>query len=109
MAIDGSAHNTVRHNRFSALSHGGLFLYRNCGEGGTVRHQTPSHNTISDNTFYRYYHGGLPAVWLGARNGNRNYCEADAGYPFGSSISNLDGAQHNRIATTVFINSAPSV
>ena len=99
VAIDGSAHNTVRHNRFSALSHGGLFLYRNCGEGGTVRHQTPSHNTISDNTFfYRYYHGGLPAVWLGARNGNRNYCEADAGYPFGSSISNLDGAQHNRIS-----------
>ncbi len=98
VAIDGSAHNTIRHNRFSALSHGGLFLYRNCGEGGTVRHQTPSHNTISDNTFfYRHYHGRLPAVWLGARNGNRNYCQADAGYPFGSSISNLDGAQHNRV------------
>ena len=63
-----------------------------------MRHQTPSHNTISDNTFfYRHYHGRLPAVWLGARNGNRNYCQADAGYPFGSSISNLDGAQHNRL------------
>ena len=99
VAIDGSAHNNVRHNRFSALSRGGLFLYRNCGEGGTIRHQTPSYNTISDNTFfYRYYQGRLPAVWLGARNGNRRYCQADAGYPFGSSVSDSDGAQYNRVS-----------
>ncbi|MDO5059578.1 MAG: hypothetical protein Q4D82_06495 [Neisseria sp.] len=103
IAIDGSAHNLFRANRFSSLNKGGIYLYRNCGEGGTVRHQTPSENRISGNTFfYRRYKGRLPSVWLGARNGNRNYCRADAGLPFGSSADDRDFAdnnviEHNRI------------
>lgn len=98
IAIDGSARNTFKHNRFSSLNRGGLYFYRNCGEGGTVRHQTPSYNTVADNVFfYRKYNGKLPAVWLGARNGNRNYCHADHGFAFGSSADNRDFADHNLI------------
>ena len=96
IAIDGSAHNTFSQNRFSALNHGGIYFYRNCGEGGTIRHQTPSYNTLSQNVFYYHkYKGTLPAVWLGARNGKRNYCEADAGHAFGSSLDNRDFADFN--------------
>ncbi|WP_165007372.1 right-handed parallel beta-helix repeat-containing protein [Neisseria yangbaofengii] len=96
IAVDGSAHNTFSHNRFSALNHGGIYFYRNCGEGATIRHQTPSYNTLSQNVFYYNKYGGrLPAVWLGARHGNRNYCEADAGYAFGSSLDNRDFADFN--------------
>ncbi|ULJ65276.1 right-handed parallel beta-helix repeat-containing protein [Wielerella bovis] len=96
IAIDGSAHNTFSNNRFSSLNRGGIYLYRNCGEGGTIRHQTPSYNTLSQNTFYyNKYNGALPAIWLGARNGNRSYCAADAGFTFGSSVDNRDFANNN--------------
>lgn len=98
IAIDGSAYNTFTQNRFSSLNRGGIYFYRNCGEGGTIRHQTPSHNTLRDNTFfYRKYNGKLPAVWLGARNGDRNYCNADSGFAFGSSVDNRDFANNNII------------
>lgn len=98
IAIDGSAHNTFTHNRFSALNHGGIYFYRNCGEGGTIRHQSPSSNQIRNNVFfYRKYNGKLPAIWLGARNGNRHYCNADAGFAFGSSVNNADFADNNVI------------
>ena len=98
IAIDGSANNQFSNNRFSSLNRGGIYLYRNCGEGGTIRHQAPSGNQISGNTFfYRKYRGDLPAVWLGSRNGNRNYCQADAGYGFGSSASDTDFADGNTV------------
>lgn len=98
IAIDGSANNVFENNRFSSLNRGGIYFYRNCGEGGTIRHQTPSGNTVRNNVFfYRKYNGKLPAVWLGARNGNRSYCEADSGYAFGSSSDNRDFADNNLI------------
>lgn len=96
VAIDGSAGNIIADNRFSSLQNGGIYLYRNCGEGGTVRHQAPQHNVIRDNHFfYRRYSGFNPAVWIGSRMGRRSYCAADAGHPFGSSIDNRDFARHN--------------
>lgn len=96
VAIDGSAHNTIIKNRFSSLSNGGIYLYRNCGEGGTVRHQSPKHNTIADNVFYYDSAIGLnPSIWIGSRWGLRAYCGDDDGYPFGSSASNLDYAEDN--------------
>ena len=99
IAVDGSVHNTFSGNRFSSLNRGGVYLYRNCGEGGTVRHQAPAYNTIRDNTFfYRHYRGSLPSVWLGARNGKRSYCRADAGYGFGSSSDDRDFADHNTVS-----------
>jgi hypothetical protein len=96
MAIDGSSNNVVINNRFSALNHGGIYLYRNCGEGGTIRHMPPRNNTIINNVFYyNVYTGGNPAVYLGSRNGNRDYCDDDSGYPYGSSVSDRDYAQYN--------------
>jgi hypothetical protein len=52
LAIDGSAGNLIIGNYFSALDHGGIYVYRNCGENGAVRHTEPSHNRIVNNTFF---------------------------------------------------------
>jgi hypothetical protein len=96
MAIDGSSHNMVTDNRFSELKNGGIYLYRNCGEGGTIRHSTPSYNRIINNVFYYdVYRGPKPAIYLGARDGNKRYCYDDKGYPYGSSVSDLDYAKYN--------------
>ncbi len=96
IAIDGSANNRITGNTFQHAENGGVFLYRNCGEGGVIRHQKPQYNQITDNTF-RYTSSFLaqPAVWLNSRNGNRSYCFKDPAYAFGSSASNLDFAQNN--------------
>jgi hypothetical protein len=94
IAIDGSAHNTITGNKFNRASNGGVFVYRNCGEGGTIRHQAPQFNQIEKNTFVM--NGGRePAVWLNSRNGNRSYCFTDPSHPFGSSLSSMDMAQNN--------------
>ncbi|AHZ86371.1 hypothetical protein Bb109J_c1030 [Bdellovibrio bacteriovorus] len=108
IAIDGSANNRIIGNRLSALDNGGIYLYRNCGEGGTVRHQTPSGNHIINNIFYyNKYDGKNPAIWVASRNGNRNYCNADNGYAFGSSTNNNDLARNNVIAQNQFYKFQP--
>jgi hypothetical protein len=99
VAVDGSAYNKIIGNRFASLGNGGIYLYRNCGEGGTVRHQASVQNQLLANVFYyRTYSGTNPAVWLSSRNGGRRYCEDDAGFPFGSSVSNMDFARNNVVA-----------
>jgi hypothetical protein len=104
VAVDGSAHNLIQGNYFSSLSNGGIYLYRNCGEGGTVRHQAPQYNQIQNNTFYYdKYLGFNPAIWVGSRMGFRLYCSADKGYPFGSSANNSDMAQRNLIANNTIL------
>lgn len=107
IAIDGSSHNKILNNRFSNLSHGGIYLYRNCGEGGVVRHATPSYNHIINNVFYyNRYRGGNPSVYLGAHDygwfqETFGFCHDDSvpdtitEVPFGSGISNKDHATHN--------------
>ena len=103
MAIDGSATNTIVGNRFLRAGYGGIYLYRNCGEGGTVRHQTPQRNVIENNFFdLKDLHPGSYGIWLGSRQGRRSYCEDDAGYPFGSSVDNRDFADHNTLVGNVF-------
>ena len=103
MAVDGSATNTIVGNRFLQASYGGIYLYRNCGEGGTVRHQIPQGNVIENNFFnMKDLRSGSYGVWLGSREGRRSYCEDDAGYPFGSSIDNRDFADHNTVRGNVF-------
>jgi parallel beta-helix repeat protein len=103
MAVDGSATNTIIGNRFLQVSYGGIYLYRNCGEGGTVRHQTPRGNVIENNFFnMKDLRQGSYGVWLGSRQGRRSYCEDDAGYPFGSSIDNRDFADQNTVRGNVF-------
>jgi hypothetical protein len=108
IAVDGSADNLIRDNRFSALSNGGIHLYRNCGEGGTVRHQAPRRNVIADNEFYyARYIGPSPAIWLGSRNGWRWYCILDRGHPFGSSIDDRDHAEDNTVTGNRFVDRPP--
>ena len=103
MALDGSATNTIVGNRFLRAGYGGIYLYRNCGEGGTVRHQTPQRNVIENNFFdLKDLRPGSYGIWLGSRQGRRSYCEDDAGYPFGSSVDNRDFADHNTLLGNVF-------
>jgi parallel beta-helix repeat protein len=103
IALDGSARNLIAGNRFERADFGGIYLYRNCGEGGTVRHQTPRENRIENNIFN--LDGLRPVsygIWLGSRQGRRNYCEADAGYTFGSSADNRDFADDNIVTGNIF-------
>ena len=103
VAVDGSATNTIVGNRFLRVDYGGIYLYRNCGEGGPVRHQAPQGNVIEDNFFNMTdLRSGSYGVWLGSRQGRRSYCEDDVGYPFGSSIDNRDFADHNTVRGNVF-------
>ncbi len=96
IAVDGSADNRIQNNVFDNPVTGGIFLYRNCGEGGTIRHQAPERNLITGNTFrYENFWGARPAVWLGSRQGARSYCFLSPDHPFGSSLSPLDFARHN--------------
>jgi parallel beta-helix repeat protein len=104
IAVDGSASNRIEGNRFDQIPAGGIYLYRNCGEGGTIRHQTPHDNTIIGNCFnakslgFRSY-----GIWVGSRNGHRLYSEDDAGYDFGSSVDNRDFADDNTVVSNVFL------
>ena len=98
IAVDGSARNTIVGNRFALGGQGGIFLYRNCGEDGVIRHQTPSNNLISDNVFTGYPTFRPRTVVVGAREGGRRYCGADRGWPFGSSIDDGDHATGNSVA-----------
>ena len=103
VAIDGSSYNQINNNDFYKLGRGGIFLYRNCGEGGTIRHSTPSNNRIVGNRFH--YEGGRaakPAIYLGSRDGWRTYCSDDGGYNFGSSADNRDFATQNVVTDNEF-------
>ena len=103
IAVDGSAHNTISGNKFKTAVGGGVYLYRNCGEGGTVRHQSPQHNLIENNDFnLSGLHINNYGIWLGARNGNRFYCNADEGHKFGSSVNDRDFANNNIIRDNKF-------
>lgn len=100
IALDGSAHNLIKGNRFTDLTSGGIFIYRNCGEGGAVRHQEPRANEIAGNEFYyKGYTGSRPAVWLGSRQTLtfNHYCNDDKGYDFGSSKDDHDFARDNLV------------
>ena len=105
ISIDGSDHNRIISNWFGRLDKGGIYVFRNCGEEGGIRHTTPSHNHIINNAFpYNKYDGPNPAVFLGSRDGNPpgweigslgSYCDDDEGYPYGSSADDRDFATHN--------------
>ena len=102
LSIDTSSYNRIIGNRFAALEGGGIWAFRNCGLGGTVRHGTPSHNQIINNVFhYDRYDGGNPSIFLGARGNwwrsflGIGYCDADDGFPWGSSVRNDDHASDN--------------
>ena len=106
LAIDASEKNIIRNNKFNNVQYGGIFLYRNSGEGGTIRYTSPSDNVIENNIFeYKFPYNLLkfiiPTIWVGSRSRFMQYFYAyrndDAGYPFGSSITNCDLAERNII------------
>ncbi|WP_255567876.1 right-handed parallel beta-helix repeat-containing protein [Brevundimonas sp. PAMC22021] len=97
IAMDGSGANRITGNRFDLQGRGGVFLYRNCGEDGVIRHQTPSWNRITDNTFTGASWLRPRLVVVGSREGGRPYCGADAGWPFGSSADDGDNAVGNTV------------
>lgn len=90
IAVDGSAWNTITENNIITYNGQGIHFYRNCGEGGTIRHQKPNYNYVARNSF-------TGNIVLNSRNGNRRYCGADEihGLDFGSAISNYDYAEFN--------------
>jgi hypothetical protein len=103
IAVDGSATNTIANNHFLRFPFGGIYLYRNCGEGGTVRHQAPQHNRIKGNVFADgATRWGSYTIWLGSRRGRGVYCGQDRGHPFGSSADNHDHANHNVVQGNTF-------
>lgn len=95
VAVDGSARNRITGNRFELGGRPGVYLYRNCGERGVIRHQTPSFNTIIDNVFTGENPLRPRLVVENARQGRRPYCDDDRGYPWGSSINNKDESSSN--------------
>ncbi len=99
IAVDGSARNTIAGNTFDLHGEGAVRLYRNCGEGGTVRHQTPSDNVVTGNTFRGVGFFTAPVV-VNSRNGWDIHCGADDGYPFGSSLDNRDNGPATAWRTT---------
>ncbi|WP_419695432.1 right-handed parallel beta-helix repeat-containing protein [Mesorhizobium muleiense] len=112
-AIDGSARNLIVGNRFSGLNNGGIYLYRNCGERGVIRHQGPEDNVIIDNVFYYdRYRGDTPAVWIASRqNDLPGYCDEDEGSEVpnvGSSLDHLDHAKRAVVARNRFVARNPT-
>ena len=112
MSIDGSADNIVRNNNFNLCTWGGLYIYRNSGENGVIRHQEPRRNLIETNKF------NLRGMWLvrlgidleipwgvhiGSRQGRRvRHNDLDAGYPWGSSADDRDFARNNKVINNTF-------
>lgn len=101
IAVDGSARNIIAGNRFELGGRGGVFLYRNCGERGVIRHQTPSDNRVTGNVFTGASWLRPRTVVVGSREGRRAYCGEDKGWPFGSSRDDGDGATGNVVARNV--------
>ena len=106
IALDGSANNQLIGNTIRQAPNGAIYLYRNCGEGGTVRHQAPQNNFIAGNTINNT--GGY-GIWLGSRNGGRFYCNDDKGFSFGSSENNGDFANDNIVKDNIFTNSSRTI
>ena len=110
IAVDGSANNQFLTNTIKQAPNGGIYLYRNCGEGGTVRHQAPQNNFIAGNSFdLTNLSWSAYGIWLGSRNGGRLYCNDDAGLPFGSSKDNGDFADNNTVRDNTFTGSARTI
>jgi hypothetical protein len=113
IAIDGSARNLIVGNRLSGLNRGGIFLYRNCGERGVIRHQGPEDNVIIGNVFYyNQYQGFIPAIWIASRqNDLPGYCDDDAlpeAPDIGSNHDHLDHANRTVVARNRLVKREPS-
>lgn len=105
LSVDGSARNTIEANTFHHADRGGVFVYRNCGEGGAARHQEPRGNVIRGNRFL--YDGRMlsrPTIWLSFKTVWRRafYCPLDRSIPYGSGADNRNFARDNIVTGNVF-------
>jgi parallel beta-helix repeat protein len=104
IAVDGSAYNIISGNIFTLSKRDGIHLYRNCGEDGIIRHQSPSNNIIEDNKFY-VPSKTLKIIVINSRSGKMaksperdpKICDLDKGYNFGSSKNDDDGGINNKL------------
>lgn len=107
IAVDGSSYNLFVNNWFTRLEDGGVFLYRNCGEKGTVRWRSPHHNQFINNFFnYNTSSSPNPAIYIGSRDGDPDgkfgYCGLDSAYDFGSGADDRDFARYNTVMQNQF-------
>ncbi len=110
VALDGSAYNRIEYNYIVANNTGGIYLFRNCGEGGMVRHQTASFNSIQNNYFiYNNYLNDKSAINIGANNGEQTYCIEDDNnnLKYTSSTDNQDNTESNTVMYNQFLNADP--
>lgn len=102
IAIDSSAHNVIRNNRFRGNRAGGVFLYKNCWEhhsrGRTAQRWLPaSHNLIEGNRFEDEKVG----IWVASRQ-SLDLSKWDCGDQALAPGYYRDRADHNRIVGNHF-------
>ncbi|MEO1232461.1 MAG: right-handed parallel beta-helix repeat-containing protein, partial [Myxococcota bacterium] len=124
IAVDGSHHNHIKNNLFTehVKEEGGIWLYRNCGEGGGIRWTGPEYNVIEGNDFYDlssdFLNDDEPAIHIGSRDngltGFKPYCNDDEGVsgvnyaalsgmnPPHSAEDNGNYARYNRVLHNTF-------
>ncbi|WP_137405726.1 right-handed parallel beta-helix repeat-containing protein [Sphingobium sp. MP9-4] len=104
VAVDGSANNVISNNLFRLYRFDAIHLYRNCGESGIIRHQSPSGNIIYNNKFYSE-DNNIKMVVVNSRTGKMGIdparspkiCDLDKGFKFGSSKNDDDEGKNNSI------------
>ncbi|WP_237155112.1 right-handed parallel beta-helix repeat-containing protein [Oryzibacter oryziterrae] len=113
IAVDASAKNEISDNSFVDPKKGGIFVYRNCGEGGVIRQQAPQNNAFNGNTFL--YKSPMtpdkPGIWLGSRTGYnfgfRSYC-ISTGSVLTAALPPDDDAHKNSVTGNVFVGASPT-
>ncbi|WP_346269377.1 right-handed parallel beta-helix repeat-containing protein [Rhizobium wenxiniae] len=111
IAVDGSANNRIENNTFVNPLSGGVYLYRNCGEGGTFRHQSPQGNLVRGNTFQYQVPVARPAVWIGSREGLsmfNSYCLVQPKMLL-EGLDHSDGANNNTVTDNRLIGGSPNL
>ncbi|WP_339544672.1 right-handed parallel beta-helix repeat-containing protein [Pseudomonas sp. RA_35y_Pfl2_P32] len=104
LAIDSSAGNLIKDNKFISNLAGGIYLYKNCGEKystgrSVIRWQPSNDNIIKNNTFTNEKVG----IWIASRqsvNLQKSYCGDKPLDPAGRYFQ--DYADHNTIENNVF-------
>lgn len=100
IAVDSSAGNLIEGNIISGNAAGGIFLYKNCGEGWLVDHKTPIHWQSSDhNQIANNIISDMPiGVWVAQRQSvDLAFARCHDPYYFEGKIV-LDEAKHNVIS-----------
>jgi parallel beta-helix repeat protein len=111
LAVDSSAHNTIKGNHFIGNAGGGIFLYKNCGEHfssgkSALRWQSSDFNAVQNNVFVDEPVG----VWIASRQ-SRDLSKWGCGDPSvdGSGRFYADHANNNIVEGNDFCNTVTAV